>query len=169
VGSSLLASLDRIQGEASVLDVLARLGSEHQVGIQRSVPASQETGLDLRILAETGLANLLFGQSILLQRNGERVLDVAALRKGLGTGERSARYRMVEGLGLGLSGRRRNQRGLGFGGGAGLREEGDLLVDSAAQVVEGFTNVGWVVISLVGVLRADGRARMLVVRAKAWG
>lgn len=132
MGSSLLASLDRIQGETSVLNVLARLSSKHQVGVQRSVPASQETGLDLRILAETGLANLLLGQSILLQRGRERVLDVAALREGLGTGERSARNRVVEGLGLGLSGGRRNQGGLGLGGGAGLREEGDLLVDSAA-------------------------------------
>lgn len=120
VGSSLLASLDRIQSETSVLNILPRLRSEHQVGVQRGVPSSQETGLDLRVLGETGLANLLLSQSVLLQRSGERVLSLAALHQGLGTGERSARNRMVEGLGLGLSGGRRGQGGLGFGGRTGL-------------------------------------------------
>lgn len=57
---------------------------------------------------------------------------MAALRQGLGAGERSARNGVVEGLGLGLCGGRRGQGSLGFGGGAGLREQGDLLVDSAA-------------------------------------
>lgn len=86
---------------------------------------------------------------------------MAALRQGLGAGERRACNRMVEGLGLRLGRGGRGQGGLGFGGGAGLGEEVDLLVDSAAQVVEGFADVGWVVVGLVGVLRANlGESRV---------
>lgn len=61
---------------------------------------------------------------------------------------------MVEGLGLRLRGRGRGQRSLGLGGRAGMRQELDLLVDGAAQVVEGLADVGWVVVGLVGVLGA---------------
>lgn len=161
VRGGLLARLDRVQSETRVLNVLPRLRCEHQVGVQRGVPASQETGLDLRILGKTGLADLLLSQGILLQRSGERVLHMAALRQGLGAGERRACNRMVEGLGLRLGRGGRGQGGLGFGGGAGLGEEVDLLVDSAAQVVEGFADVGWVVVGLVGVLRANlGESRV---------
>lgn len=64
---------------------------------------------------------------------------------------------MVEGLGLGLGRWRCSQRRLGLGGGVGLGQEGDLLIDGAAQVVERLADVGWVVIGLVGVLGAGSR------------
>lgn len=153
-GSSLLASLDRVQGKTGVLNILACLSSEHEVGVESSVPASQKTGLNLRVLSQTGLADLLLGQSVLLQRVSQRVLTLDALRKSLGSGERSAGDGVVEGLGLGLSGGGSSQSCLGLGGGAGLREKVDLLVDGAAQVVEGLADVGRVVIGLVGVLGA---------------
>lgn len=65
---------------------------------------------------------------------------------------------MVEGLGLGLRGRGRGKSGLGLGGRTGLREKLDLLIDGAAQVVEGLADVGWVVVGLVGVLGAVASA-----------
>lgn len=132
VGSSLLAGLDGVEREPGVLDVLASLGREHQVGVEGGVPARQETGLDLGVLGQTGLAHLLLGQSVLLQRRGERVLALGALDQGLGAGERGARDRMVEGLGLRLGGRRCGQGSLGLGGRASLREQLDLFVDRAA-------------------------------------
>ena len=115
-GSSLLGSLDRVQRETGVLNVLAGLGGEHQVGVEGGVPASQEARLDLGILGQTSLANLLLGQGVLLQGGGERVLALGALNQGLGAGKRGAGDRMVESLGLRLSGGRRSQRGLGFSG-----------------------------------------------------
>jgi hypothetical protein len=105
-GSSLLGSLDRVQSKTGVLNVLAGLGGEHQVGVEGSVPASQEARLDLGILGQTSFADLLLSKSVLLQRSGERVLALAALHKGLGAGERGAGDRMVERLGLGLRGGR---------------------------------------------------------------
>lgn len=62
---------------------------------------------------------------------------------------------MVESLGLRLRTGRGSEGSLGICGRGGLREELDLLIDSAAQVVEGFTNVRRVVVSFVGILRAD--------------
>lgn len=154
MSSSLLASLNRVKHQAGVLNALARLGSKHQVGVESGVPASQEAGLDLRILSETGLANLLLSQGVLLKGIGERVLDLGALREGLRAGQGGAGDGVVEGLGLGLCAWWGGQGGLGFGGRACLREELDLLVDGAAQVVEGFADVGRVVVGLVGVLGA---------------
>lgn len=61
---------------------------------------------------------------------------------------------MAEGLGLGFGGGGRGQGGLGFRGGGGRGEELDFLADGVAQVVEGLTDVGGVVVGLVGVLRA---------------
>lgn len=157
---SLLARLDRVKHQTSILNVLARLGSEHQVGVEGSVPPSQEAGLNLSVLSQTGLADLLLSEGILLQCGSKRVLTLSALNQSLGAGEGGARDRMVEGLGLGLRGRGRGQGSLGFGGRAGLRQEMDLLVDGAAQVVEGLADVGRVVVGLVGVLRATYRARI---------
>jgi len=67
-----------------------------------------------------------------------------------------ARDGVAEGLGLGLCGGGRGQGGLGFGGGGGRGEEVDLLGDGAAEVGDRFADVGWVVVRLVGVLRAGG-------------
>ena len=161
MGSSLLARLNRVQHQPGVLNVLARLGGEHQVGVESGVPASQEAGLDLGVLGQTGLTDLLLGQSVLLQCAGQRVLAFGALHEGLGAGERGPRDSMVEGLGLRLGRRRCGQGGLGFGGGAGLRQELDLLIDCTAQVVEGLADVGRVVVGLVGILRAGSSSGRL--------
>jgi hypothetical protein len=61
---------------------------------------------------------------------------------------------MVEGLGLRLGGWGCSQGSLGLSGGAGLRQEADLLVDGATKIVEGLADVGRVIIGLVGVLGA---------------
>ena len=162
MSSGLLAGLHRVKHQTGILNILARLGGEHEIGVEGGVPASQETGLDLSILSETGLADLLLGQSILLQRIGERVLTLSALCEGLRTGKRSAGDGMVESLGLGLGGRRSSQGGLRLGRGASLRQELNLLVDGAAEIIEGLADVGRVVVGLVGVLRAVERWRRSV-------
>lgn len=61
---------------------------------------------------------------------------------------------MVEGFGLRLGGGGCGQGSLGLSGGAGLRQKADLLVDGPTKVVEGLSDVGRVVIGLVGVLGA---------------
>lgn len=154
VGTGLFASLDRVKHQAGILNVLARLSSEHQVGVEGGVPAGQEAGLDLSILGETSLANLLLGQSILLQGSCKRVLALGALRECLGAGEGGTGDRVVEGLGLGLSGRWGCQGSLCLSGRGCLGQELDLLVDSTAQIIEGLADVGRVVVGLVGVLGA---------------
>jgi hypothetical protein len=65
---------------------------------------------------------------------------------------------MAEGLGLRLCGRRRNQGSLGFGRRGGVGKEVDLLRDGATKVGDGLTNVGWVVVGFVCVLRAEVKA-----------
>jgi hypothetical protein len=132
VGAGLFASLDGVKHQAGVLHILARLSSEHQVGVEGGIPAGQEAGLDLSILGQTSLANLLLGQSILLQCSGKRVLALGALRERLGAGQGGTGDRVVEGLGLGLCGRRGCQGSLCLGGRACLGQELDLLVDSPA-------------------------------------
>lgn len=154
VGTGLFASLDRVKHQAGVLNILARLSSEHQVSVKGGVPAGQEAGLDLSILGETSLANLLLGQSILFQGSCKRVLTLGALRECLGAGEGGTGDRVVEGLGLGLCGRRSCQGSLCLSGRGCLGQELDLLVDSTAQVIEGLADVGRVVVGLVGVLGA---------------
>lgn len=61
---------------------------------------------------------------------------------------------MVEGLGLGFGGGGRGEGGLHVGGGGGGGEEVNFLGDGAAEVVEGFSDVGRVVVGFVGVLGA---------------
>ncbi len=63
---------------------------------------------------------------------------------------------MAEGLGLGVGGGGRGEGGLHVGGGGGGGEEVDFLGDGAAEVVEGFADVGRVVVGFVGVLGAGG-------------
>lgn len=62
---------------------------------------------------------------------------------------------MVEGLRLGLRGRRGGQSGLGLCGGGGLRKKLDFFIDSTAQVVEGLADIGGIIVGFVGVLRTD--------------
>ena len=168
MGGSLLASLNRVKHQAGILNVLARLSSEHEVGVKGGVPASQEAGLDLSVLSKTGLADLLLSQSILLQSSGKRVLTLGALREGLRAGQGSAGNGVVEGFGLGLCRRRGSQSCLRLSGRASLRQKLDLLVDGAAEIIEGLADVGRVVVGLVGVLGAARRFRWSVsVRRKA--
>jgi hypothetical protein len=61
---------------------------------------------------------------------------------------------MAKCLGLRLRGGRSSEGSLGFGGGSGTGEEVDLLGDGAAEIVERLSDVGWVVVGFVGVLRA---------------
>lgn len=81
----LLARLDRVQHETGVLDVAPGLSRKHQVGVQRGVPSGQEARLDLSVLRQTGLADLLRGQSVLLQRRRQGVFAGGVLRQGLGS------------------------------------------------------------------------------------
>lgn len=59
---------------------------------------------------------------------------------------------MVEGLGLRFGRWRSSNGSLGFTRTGGMREEGDLLRDAATKVGEGFTDVGRIIVGLVGVL-----------------
>lgn len=63
---------------------------------------------------------------------------------------------MVEGFGLWLSLWWGGEGGLGFGGRVGGGEECDFFADGTAKVVEGFANVGWIVVGFVRVLGAVG-------------
>ncbi|KAI6770884.1 hypothetical protein HG531_009739 [Fusarium graminearum] len=67
-------SLDGIQRETRVLNVLTGAGGESQVGVKSGVPASKEAALDLGILGKSGLTNTLAGKRILLQGRRKRVL-----------------------------------------------------------------------------------------------
>lgn len=156
-GLRLLARLDRVQHQTGVLDVAPGLGREHQVRVERGVPSGQEARLDLSVLRQTGLADLLRRKGVLLERRRQRVLAGRVLRQRLRSRQRGAGDGVVEGLGLGLIDGGSGQGGLGLGGGSGLREKLDLLADSTAEVVEGFTDVGRVVVSFVGVLGAVDR------------
>ena len=64
---------------------------------------------------------------------------------------------MIEGFGLRFGGRWGREGRLDVGGRGGVRQEMDFLAYGAAEVVEGLANIGWVIISFVGILRAwDG-------------
>lgn len=155
-GGALGAGLDRVEGEAGLLDVLARARREHQVRVERRVPAGEEPALDLGVLREAGLADALASQGVLLQRRRERVLarPRVLLVQELRARQARARERVVERLGLRLGRRRRDQGRLGLGGRRGVRQEVHLLADGAAEVLEGLLDVGRVIVGLVGVLRA---------------
>ena len=62
---------------------------------------------------------------------------------------------MVEGLWLGFGGGRSGEGSLGFRGRCSAGEKVDFFADGAAEVVEGFTDVGRIVVGFVGVLRAE--------------
>ena len=155
--STLRPRLRSIQHQSRVLDTLSRTSSEHQVGVQCGVPASQESALDLCILCQSRLADTLGCKCVLLQCGCERVLAGARvlLLQEMGGGEGGARDGVGEGLWLWLGGWWCDERGLCFGWSAGGGEELDLLADAAAKVGQVLTDVV-VVVALVGVLVARG-------------
>lgn len=72
----------------------------------------------------------------------------------LGAGEGGAGDGVGEGFGLGFCAGRGGEGGLGFGGGGSVGEEVDFVGDGAAEVVEGFADIGGVVVGFVCVLGA---------------
>ena len=74
--------------------------------------------------------------------------------QNLGAGEGGAGDGMVEGFRLRLCGWWGGEGGLGFGGRGGGGQEVDFIGDGAAEVVEGFADVGRVVVGFVRVLGA---------------
>lgn len=158
-GVALGVRLDGVQRQAGLFDVLSGAGGEHDVGVERRVPAGQEAALNLRVLGQTSLADALHGEGVLLESGGQGVLASASmvLVQGLAASQAGAGNGMAKGLGLGLCGRGRDEGGLGFGGGGGGRQEGDLFADGAAEVLEGLLDVRGVVVGLVGILRATER------------
>jgi hypothetical protein len=149
-------SLDSIQRETRVLNVLAGASSEVQVSVESSVPTSEESALDLSVLGKTGLANTLAGKRILLQGRRKRILASTGvvLVKQLAARQTGAGDSMAESLGLRLGSRRSDESGLGFGGRGGGGKKADLFADGAAKILEGLLDVRGVVVGLVGVLRA---------------
>lgn len=149
-------SLDGIQREARVLNVLAGAGSESQVGVEGSVPTSEETALDLGILGKTSLTNTLAGKRILLQGGCEGVLSGASvvLVEELAASQTGTSDSMAECLRLRLGGGRGDEGSLGFGGRGSRREEANLFADGAAKILESLLDVGGVVVGLVRVLGA---------------
>jgi len=63
--------------------------------------------------------------------------------------EGSARDSVAEGLWLGFGRRGSSQGSLRFGGGGGMGEQLDLLANGTTKVVEGFADVGRIVIRFV--------------------
>lgn len=115
------ASLDSIERQSGVLNVLAGAGRKHDVGVERRVPASKEAALDLGVLGDAGFSNTLHGEGVLLEGSGQRVLTSTSvvLVQGLATSQTGASNGMAEGLGLGLGGRRSDKSCLSLGGGGG--------------------------------------------------
>jgi hypothetical protein len=66
--------LDGIQRQSSLLDILSRTRSKHQVRVEGCVPTSQEAALDLGILGQTCLADSLGSQSVLLKSGRKGIL-----------------------------------------------------------------------------------------------
>lgn len=151
--AALSPRLRRIEQKSRVLDAPARPRGEHQVGVEGGVPSRQEASLDLCVLREPGLANLLAGKSILLERGCERVLAGAGvlLLEELAAGQGSAGNGVGEGLWLGLGDGGCGEGGLSLGGSGGGGEELDLLADAAAEIGDVFADVV-VVVALVRVL-----------------
>lgn len=119
--ASLSPRLRRIEQQSRVLDAPAGSRRKHQVGVEGGVPSRQEAGLDLCVLRESGLANLLTGKGILLERGCERVLASAGvlLLEELAAGQGGAGNGVSKGLWLGLGDRGCGEGGLGLGGGGG--------------------------------------------------
>lgn len=150
------ASLDGVEGQTGLLNILTRAGGELEVRVEGGVPPGQEAALDLGVLGQARLAHALHRQGIFLQGGSQRVLTGAGvlLVQRLAASQAGAGDRVGEGLGLRLGGRGSSQGCLGLGGGCGRREERDLLANGAAEILEGLLDVGRVVVGFVGVLGA---------------
>ena len=155
-GVALSMSLDSIKRKSGLLNVLPRASGEHEVGVEGSVPPSKEALLDLGILSKTSLTYTLHGEGIFLETSGERVFAGTGmvLVESLAASQRSTGNGVAEGLGLGLRGWRGDEGSLGLLGAGGSGEESDLFGDSATKILEGFLDIGRIIVGLVGVLRA---------------
>jgi hypothetical protein len=113
--------------------------------------------LNRLVLRESCLADFFLSKGISFEGCGERVLAVGGGVAGfeeLRTGEGGAGDGVVEGFGLGFGRGRGGQGGSGFAGAAGFGEERDFVGNAAAEIGEGFANVGGVVVGFVLVLLA---------------
>lgn len=72
----------------------------------------------------------------------------------MGTGKGGASDGVGESFRLRFVCRRGGKRSTRFSGGAGGGEKVDFIADGAAEVDEGFANIGRVVVGFIGVLRA---------------
>jgi len=106
--------LGSIECQTSVLDTLAGLLRECNVGVECGRERGVEARHDLGILLQTRLTDLLGGERILLKRGGEGIVGFEEMRRC----ERGSAKGVVEGLGRGLGAGLREGR-LGFGGGRG--------------------------------------------------
>lgn len=151
---TLCIGLGRIQAQPRVLHCLASTCGKLDVGVEGGTPAGQEAALDLGVLRQSRLTNLLAGNGVLLESGSKGVLTRACLLgcEHVRRVEGGAGNGMVERLGLGLCRGGSSEGSLGFGGRGGAGEEVHLLRDGASEVVEGFADIGWVVVGFVGVL-----------------
>jgi len=151
---SLDASSNSIKRQTGLLDTLASARGKVDIGVEGRIPPSQETALDLCILGQTGLADALHSERILLKRRGQRILAGTGmlLMQRLAAGKTGPGDRMGKRLRLGLGRRWCRESGLCLGWGGGGREEVDLLTDGAPEVLECLLNIRRVIVRLVRVL-----------------
>ena len=131
--------LSSVKQQSRVLNTLSGPGCKHQVGVQGSAPACEESTLYLRILCEPGFTNTFAGQSELLKSCGKRILATSGmlLLEELAACQTSASNGMAEGLWLRLCRWRSSEGSLGLGGRGRGSEELYLFAYSTAKVVEG--------------------------------
>lgn len=132
------ARLGGVERQPRVLDVLARLLRERDVGVERSGEGRVEARDDLGVLLQPRFADLLRCERVLLERGRKRVAGLEKVRRF----ERCPAKRVAERLGRRLGAGLR-QRGLGFSGGRGGGEQLDLLRDGAGEVKETLALRGW--------------------------
>lgn len=124
--SVLCLGLGSIEAETSVLNVLAGLLGELDVGVQGGVEGGVEVGDDALVLLETGFADLLGCKSILLEGSSERIGWLEEVSGADGGATESVVESLWGGLWSWLG-----ESGLGFGGAVGLREKLNLVLDGA--------------------------------------
>lgn len=182
------AGLHSIELQTSILDSSSCFIGRLDALVESRGPAREEFALDFLVLVETGFADFFGGNGEFLKTLGERVGFGAALGCGCGDGlhifnirymlnivhdlcivqahltstQTSSSNRMAERLGLRLRARRSRQSCLSLCGSPGFAQQIDLFRDGFAQILEAFTDVWWVVVGLVGVLR--GRCEEFLVR-----
>ena len=117
-----LGSLCGIEHQSRVFDILPSLGREHQVRVQSGVPSSKEPALDLRILGQSGFANLFRSKRVFLESSCKRILVAirVCLSQEVRASKSSACNRVAEGLGLRFRCWRSGQGSLSFGWGGSM-------------------------------------------------